>query len=109
MSRVSISEYSSGKSTWSAKPATMIRKVAIAQAFREAYPLNLGCLYTPEEMEQARPEDQEQPRPEALPAANVEEVPVQQEAAAPVPEAEPVKMTRIEETGEILDESLFKI
>jgi phage recombination protein Bet len=35
---------------WAEKPATMIRKVAIVQALREAFPEEFGGLYSPEEM-----------------------------------------------------------
>ena len=35
---------------WAEKPATMIRKVAIVQALREAFPDEFGGLYSPEEM-----------------------------------------------------------
>ena len=35
---------------WAKKPATMIRKVALTQALREAFPEDLGGLYAPEEM-----------------------------------------------------------
>lgn len=35
---------------WSKKPATMIRKVALTQALREAFPEDLGGLYASEEM-----------------------------------------------------------
>ena len=38
VSRVSFAEFSKGQSTWKTMPATMIRKVAEAQAFREAFP-----------------------------------------------------------------------
>lgn len=37
-------------SQWSKKPATMIRKVALVQALREAFPEDLGGLYASEEM-----------------------------------------------------------
>lgn len=36
-------------SNWAAKPATMIRKVALVQALREAFPEDLGGMYTAEE------------------------------------------------------------
>lgn len=94
VARVGLSEYSSGQSTWAGKPATMIRKVAIAQAFREAYPVNLGGLYTPDEM----PDEQEQPQQAILPA-NSQPVTIEpeQEPAVevnapeiPVPEPEPI-------------------
>lgn len=53
---VSMKEYvrcnKEGKPTkaWQEMPATMIRKVALVQALREAYPSEFGGMYTPEEM-----------------------------------------------------------
>lgn len=44
-SSVSMKEYSTGKSNWTSKPATMIRKVAVAQALREAFPEEMSGLY----------------------------------------------------------------
>lgn len=72
---------------WSKKPATMIRKVALTQALREAFPEDLGGLYASEEMNvdidetamapvnvvepietTVMPEPVEEPQPEAQPA-----------------------------------------
>lgn len=47
---VSFKEYSTGKSGWSKMPATMIRKVAICHALREAFPSDFQGLYGAEEM-----------------------------------------------------------
>lgn len=53
---VSIDEYIGRKndgsvnSQWSKKPATMIRKVALMQALREAFPEDLGGMYASEEV-----------------------------------------------------------
>lgn len=47
---VALDEYDTGKSNWKTKPATMIRKVAISQAFRNAFPTEYEGLYTTEEM-----------------------------------------------------------
>lgn len=53
---VSFEEYAGRKSDgslnsqWATKPATMIRKVALVQALREAFPEDFGGLYSPEEM-----------------------------------------------------------
>ena len=53
---VSLNEYQGLKSDgtpngqWSSKPATMIRKVALSQALREAYPIETAGLYEAEEM-----------------------------------------------------------
>ena len=49
ISRVSLSEYDKKQSTWNVKKGTMIRKTAIVQAMREAFPTQLGAMYTAEE------------------------------------------------------------
>lgn len=51
-SSVSMKEYSTGKSNWLTKPATMIRKVAVAQALREAFPEEMSALYEQEEVKE---------------------------------------------------------
>ena len=43
---VSREEYDKKKSTWSSMPSTMIRKVALVNALREAFPEDLGNMYT---------------------------------------------------------------
>ena len=48
---VSMKEYSTGQSNWKSKPATMIRKVAVAQALREAFPEENASLYEASEMD----------------------------------------------------------
>ncbi len=54
---VSLDEYIGRKndgtinSQWSRKPATMIRKVAVAQCLREAFSTEFQGLYVPEEMD----------------------------------------------------------
>lgn len=48
-SKISIEEFSKGQSTWKSMPATMIRKTAMVQALREAFPETLGGLYIAEE------------------------------------------------------------
>lgn len=47
---VSLSEYDQHQALWKTKPATMIRKVAVSQALREAFPNDFNGLYEPEEM-----------------------------------------------------------
>lgn len=49
---VSLSEYSTGQSTWNTMPSTMIRKTALVQALREAFPEELGAMYTEEEVQE---------------------------------------------------------
>ena len=57
--KISMKEYSKGQSTWNAMPATMIRKTAIVQALREAFPEDLGALYTQEESDQIHMSEEE--------------------------------------------------
>ncbi|WP_342501559.1 phage recombination protein Bet [Bacillus sp. FSL W7-1085] len=47
--RISFDEFSKGQSTWKSMPMTMIRKTAIVNALREAFPNSLGNMYTDEE------------------------------------------------------------
>ena len=66
---VSFDEYAGKKrdgslnSTWAGKPGTMIRKVAVVHALREAFPEDFQGLYDAAEMEQAMrpPEDGGEP------------------------------------------------
>ena len=57
-SEASVMEYAGRKadgtlnSQWQSKPATMIRKVALVQALREAFPEDLGGMYVAEEQGQ---------------------------------------------------------
>ncbi len=47
---VKLSEYDTGKSLWNGKKATMIRKVALVHALREAFPSTFGALYDESEI-----------------------------------------------------------
>jgi phage recombination protein Bet len=52
------------QSTWASMPATMIRKVPLVQALREAFPEMFGGLYAPEEMDVRMHELDETPVPQ---------------------------------------------
>ena len=43
---ISSQEFSKGQATWNQMPANMIRKTAIVNALREAFPQDLGAMYT---------------------------------------------------------------
>lgn len=60
ISKVNYEEYNKGQSTWKQMPRTMIRKVALVQSLREAFPKNLSSLYTEEEIQDAVVVDEEQ-------------------------------------------------
>ncbi|MCC9016966.1 phage recombination protein Bet [Flavobacterium lipolyticum] len=49
ISKVTLQEYDKKQSTWNEKPSTMIAKIAKVQALREAFPAQLGAMYTQEE------------------------------------------------------------
>ena len=81
-SSVSIKEYSTGQSNWKSKPATMIRKVALSQALREAFPEENASLYDASEMDKAVVDKTGQEivldeTPIVSPTENVVETPVQ--------------------------------
>ena len=56
---VELKEYSTGKSVWNGKPATMIKKVAESQCLRACFQDLLGGTYGEEEMYNAQMETQE--------------------------------------------------
>lgn len=47
---VSLGEYDTGKSIWAKSKSTMIRKVALVHALREAFPTTFGTLYDESEV-----------------------------------------------------------
>lgn len=49
IAKVNLAEYDKSQSTWKEKRSTMIAKVAKVQALREAFPAQLGAMYTNEE------------------------------------------------------------
>ena len=51
--KISLDEFSKGQATWKQMPLTMIRKSALVNAQREAFPEALGALYTEDDAEVA--------------------------------------------------------
>ena len=86
---ISFEEYAGRKKDgslngqWSSKPATMIRKTALVQALREAFPTNLGGMYAAEERGVEEPEEAPIDPLREIVEAEVNEVP----AAAPASSA----------------------
>lgn len=56
--RIAFAEFSKGQATWKQQPMNMIRKSAVVNALREAFPEALGAMYT---------EDDAQPTNETTP------------------------------------------
>lgn len=92
---VSFEEYVQRKkdgqvnSMWASKPATMIRKVALSQALRDAYPDKLSGLYVQEEMNAEEPV--------SVTPIQEPDMPVYQEPQQ-IPEQEPQQFIQPEET-----------
>ena len=106
VARVRLQEYNKGKSTWAAMPGTMLRKVAIAQAFREAFPLTAEGMYTPEEL----PEDQEQEQPQLTEANKTAPEFLDAPSPEPQPDPEPEFTPDPEPVDELQDEEdAFKL
>lgn len=56
--KISLEEFSKGQATWKQMPLNMIRKSAIVNAQREAFPDALGALYTEDDTDvQTTPKD----------------------------------------------------
>lgn len=85
-SRVRLAEYNTGKSNWASKPATMIAKVAKVQGLREAFPNQLGAMYTEDEMG-AKPAIEDAVAVEIKENANGETLTIDPVPAAPAPAA----------------------
>lgn len=49
VTKINVDEFTKGQATWKNMPKTMIRKTAMVQALREAFPDKLGAMYTDDE------------------------------------------------------------
>lgn len=91
VSKVSLQEYSKGQSTWKNIPSTMIRKTAIVQAMREAFPVELGSMYTEEESQPIQNDVTASVQEEIAHNANTELLDIPQETPVPIFEGEIVQ------------------
>ncbi|MDO5559394.1 MAG: phage recombination protein Bet [Oscillospiraceae bacterium] len=98
---VSLAEYNTGKSVWKSKPGTMIRKVAKAQALREAFPNAFSGMYVAEELGGS---DEELP---TQPVTQTDQPEVVQEEQPPQKKEETV--IDVEPVEDVLDGSQFLI
>lgn len=78
--KISHSEFSKGQATWNQMPLNMIRKTAIVNAMREAFPDNLGSMYTEEESSDQQLDIEHVVADEIKQNANTEELPVIEES-----------------------------
>ena len=81
-SRISLEEFSKGQATWKQMPLNMIRKSAIVNAQREAFPETLGAMYTEDDADVRTPKDitpEEEMQHEVQTNANQEEIDIVEE------------------------------
>lgn len=93
---VSMDEFSKNQSTWKSMPATMIRKTALVNALREAFPQDLGALYTeddkradPRDIKAARNANESSPSLEELTTTKTPEKEAKQEVSEDAEESKP--------------------
>jgi len=102
--RISVEEFSKGQATWKQMPLNMIRKSAIVNAQREAFPETLGALYTEDDAKlETAPSQEQVVEQEIKTKANQEVIDVDFDDVEDVkPEEEPTKEEM--EQADIFDE-----
>lgn len=110
---VSREEYDKKKSTWNSMPATMIRKTALVNALREAFPEDLGNMYTEDDggetfdrIKDITPQVPQESRDDvvARKMAQIEQFNREQEASYAAPEME-TETPHEPIQGELLDDN----
>ena len=110
---VSREEYDKKKSTWNSMPATMIRKTALVNALREAFPEDLGNMYTEDDggetfdrIKDVTPQVPQESREDvvARKMAQIEQFNREQEVSSVVPEME-TEAPHEPIQGELLDDN----
>ncbi|WP_100523391.1 phage recombination protein Bet [Mycobacteroides abscessus] len=76
VSKISLDEFSKSQATWKQMPLNMIRKTAIVNGLREAFPESLNNMYTEEEA-QIKPIEEEVVEREIRKSANSEIIDVE--------------------------------
>ena len=111
--QVSLEEYNKKQSTWNSMPATMIRKTALVNALREAFPEDLGNMYTEDDggetfdrIKDVTPQVPQESREDvvARKMAQIEQFNREQEVSPVVPEMEP-EAPHEPIQGELLDDN----
>lgn len=111
--QVSLEEYNKKQSTWNSMPATMIRKTALVNALREAFPEDLGNMYieddggeTFDRIKDVTPQVPQESREDvvARKMAQIEQFNREQETSYVAPEMEP-EATHEPIQGELLNDN----
>ena len=95
-SRISLDEFGKNQATWKDMPMNMIRKSAIVNAQREAFPDTLGALYTEDDADLSQRKEVNNFEQEIKQNANSEVLDIQPETIEPKQEVN-------QSTGEIIE------
>lgn len=102
--KIDLAEFGKGQSTWKTMPMNMIRKTAVVNGLREAFPDFLGAMHTEEEISD-RPQEEVIVQREVDANANSEVLEIKQTPKAPAAKKaekeKPVLVQADKETGEI--------
>lgn len=107
--KISLKEFSKGQATWNDMPLNMIRKTAVVNAMREAFPDNVGAMYTEEEAQSSsQPRNIEaEVKDEVKQNANQTvvdfEQPKEEPKQKPRKSAEPINNEQSQEQGTMFD------
>lgn len=103
--KISLSEFSKGQSTWNQMPLNMIRKTAIVNALREAFPESLNALYTEEEApaQASNVDHSQQVKEEINEKANSEVIDIEPEPENAHPSNEPQEQSLFDQEAEEAD------
>lgn len=91
---ISLEEFSKGQATWKQMPMNMIRKTALVNALREAFPENLGSLYTEDDKQPVQEIQPEEEQPKAAKVSDLFDTDDKNEA-------EPIKEAEVSEPQEL--------
>lgn len=82
ISKISLDEFNKEQATWKQMPLNMIRKSAIVNGLREAFPDSLGAMYTEDDAEVERSETEQEVQDEVIKNANHEVIDIDFEEAS---------------------------
>ncbi|WP_339212986.1 phage recombination protein Bet [Solibacillus sp. FSL W8-0372] len=86
-SKISFEEFSKGQATWKQMPLNMIRKSAIVNGLREAFPESLGAMYTEDDADVKQRPIEQSIQQEIIENANQEIIDIKSDTQ---PQKEPV-------------------
>ena len=89
---IGLDEFSKSQSTWKSMPKTMIRKTALVNALREAFPETLGALYTEDDkdLNEARQPRSINAKEDSKQAQSIDDL-IEQDTEPEIKEAQPVQ------------------